>query len=166
MLPLARVPPSQIQHLQISSLIHEGTWNSSLLLVLFESDSVRSILSIPIPITSQEDKPVWFFSANGQYSTSSGYALSLRSRPTKDPTCVVAPMDPSVWRVVWSLRIQPKLRFFLWRLCHRILPTIDDLNRRGIELPSLCPVCLRQDETLEHLLFNCTVTRLFLQQRP
>ncbi|CAN1164107.1 hypothetical protein LINPERHAP2_LOCUS25392 [Linum perenne] len=59
----------------------------------------------------------------------------MRYKPIKDPTCVVAPMDPTALRAVWSLRIQPKLRFFFWRLCRRILPTIEGLNRRGMELP-------------------------------
>ncbi|CAN1146926.1 hypothetical protein LINPERHAP2_LOCUS15565 [Linum perenne] len=160
-LPVARVPSSQIRHLQISSLIRNGTWNKPLLMDLFDVDSVQAIESITLPITLQEDKLVWFLLANGQYSTSSRYSFAMGLKPTKDPTSVVAPMHPTVWRAVWSLRVQPKLRFFLWRLCHRILPTIDGLNRRGMELPALCPVCMRQDETLEHLLFICTVTRRF-----
>ncbi|CAN1315043.1 Transposon TX1 uncharacterized 149 kDa protein [Linum perenne] len=160
-LPVPRLSSSQIAHIQISALICDGSWNLSLLRDLFEASSVQAISSIPIPVTPQGDKDVWFFSPTGQYSTSSGYALALRSKPIKDQTFVVSPMDPSAWRAVWSLRIQPKLRFFLWRLCHRIIPTIEALNRRGMELHPLCPVCLRQPETLEHLMFKCTATRRF-----
>ncbi|CAN1164106.1 Uncharacterized mitochondrial protein AtMg00310 [Linum perenne] len=42
MLPVARVPLTQIHHLQISSLIREAMWNSTLLHDLFEVHSMRA----------------------------------------------------------------------------------------------------------------------------
>ncbi|CAN1184982.1 hypothetical protein LINPERHAP2_LOCUS37275 [Linum perenne] len=68
-------------------------------------------------------------------------------------------MDLALRISVWSLRIEPKLLFFLWRLCHRILPTIEGLNSRGMKLSTLCPICLRQLKTIKHILFTCTVAR-------
>ncbi|CAN1146274.1 hypothetical protein LINPERHAP2_LOCUS15157, partial [Linum perenne] len=110
------------------------------------------------------DHPIWFYSASGEYSTSSGYSLALRLRPPKKkPPSLATPSCPFLWRSVWDLNIQPKLRFFLWRLCHRILPTIEGLNSRGMSLPTTCPCCLRGPETLEHLLFHCVIARRFLR---
>ncbi|CAN1132998.1 hypothetical protein LINPERHAP2_LOCUS7388, partial [Linum perenne] len=110
-----------------------------------------------------QDHPLWYFSANGQYTTSSGYAQALHTRPKKKtPMSLALPTNPFLWRSVWDLRIQPKLRFFLWRICHRILLALEGLNSRGVTLLLQCPCCLLETESLEHLLFDCIVAwRLF-----
>ncbi|CAN1134541.1 hypothetical protein LINPERHAP2_LOCUS8325, partial [Linum perenne] len=106
------------------------------------------------------DLPLWYYSANGQYTTSSGYSQALRRRPKKKtPPSLALPTDPVLWRSIWDLRIQPKLRFFLWRISHRILPILEGLNSRGVSLPMQCPCCLLETETIEHLLFKCIVAR-------
>ncbi|CAN1798136.1 Uncharacterized mitochondrial protein AtMg00310 [Linum perenne] len=51
MIPVPRVPVAQIQHVQISSLLQNGTWNMALLRDLCDDESVQDIESIPIPVT-------------------------------------------------------------------------------------------------------------------
>ncbi|CAN0917711.1 hypothetical protein LINGRAHAP2_LOCUS30470 [Linum grandiflorum] len=49
--------------------------------------------------------------------------------------------DEQLWARIWNLQIHPKLRFFLWKVVHGILPTFDALQSRQLEIASLCPVC-------------------------
>ncbi|CAN1766691.1 hypothetical protein LINPERHAP1_LOCUS10027, partial [Linum perenne] len=142
--PMPRVPVLNLRDVHVSSLILHQAWDRSRLRELFDPPSVHAIESIPLPRTLHISKPIWFFSASGQYPTSSGYdfATRLKKKKKKKPLpSLASATDPALWRSVWSLRVQPKLRFFLWRLCHRILPTIEGLNSRkngaGSPLPSL-----------------------------
>ncbi|CAN1120988.1 Uncharacterized mitochondrial protein AtMg00310 [Linum perenne] len=98
--------------IQISSLCPNGEWDKRILSHLFDQESVRIILSIPLPRTPQSDHPIWFYSARGEYSTSSGYSLALRLRPPKKkPPSLAAPTCSALWGSVWDLHLQPKLRF-------------------------------------------------------
>ncbi|CAL1386568.1 unnamed protein product [Linum trigynum] len=52
----------------------------------------------------------------------------------------------------------PKLKFFLWRMLLRILPVREDLQRHGLDVPTLCPICdSGEGESLEHLFIRCPV---------
>ncbi|CAN1327976.1 hypothetical protein LINPERPRIM_LOCUS34304, partial [Linum perenne] len=158
--PNPRIPVLELRQIQISTLFRDGNWDRMRLRELFEADSIKAIESIPIPHAVHFDRPIWFFSPSGQYSTSSGYVFAYSFRKKKKtPPSLAAPTDAILWRSVWSLCIQPKLRFFLWRLCHRILPTIEGLNARDMDLDPLCPVCLQLPETVEHILFSCLVSK-------
>ncbi|CAN1141466.1 Uncharacterized mitochondrial protein AtMg00310 [Linum perenne] len=162
--PVLLRPGAQSHGILISSFISQGEWDVRRLSAFFDEESIRIILNIPLPRISQLDHPIWFFSSRGVYSTSSGYSLALRLRPVKKtPPSLTEPSCPALWGSIWDLQIQPKFRFFLWRLCHRILPTIEGLNSRGMSLPTTCPCCLRGPKTLEHFLFHCIVARRLMQ---
>ncbi|CAN0900718.1 hypothetical protein LINGRAHAP2_LOCUS21001 [Linum grandiflorum] len=79
--------------------------------------------------------------------------------PPRNPTLGPFIHDSRLWAKVWSLPLQPKLRFFLWKLIHDILPTSEALLHRGIEMDSLCPVCGMCPETISHLFFSCTIAQ-------
>ncbi|XP_060971023.1 uncharacterized protein LOC133037644 isoform X1 [Cannabis sativa] len=51
--------------------------------------------------------------------------------------------------------LAPKLKHFLWRACHDILPTSHNLFKRKALPSPCCCRCLCHDETLEHALFRC-----------
>jgi ribonuclease HI len=48
---------------------------------------------------------------------------------------------------------------FLWRACHNILPTKDNLLKRGIVQDSSCPLCYQATETVGHILWECPSSR-------
>ncbi|CAN1772524.1 Putative ribonuclease H protein At1g65750, partial [Linum perenne] len=144
----------------VSGFIRNGVWNGPLLRYWFTPESVSSIMSIPLPLSQVHDRIIWHFTPSGEYSSSSGFALGLSLNEDRS-ILSASPYDDEIWATVWSLKVQPKLRFFLWRLLHRALPTINALNTRDLRLPPLCPVCHLEDETVEHLLFGCFVSRRF-----
>lgn len=44
---------------------------------------------------------------------------------------------------------------FMWRACHNILPTRENLLRRKIITDSRCPICGIEVETANHILWSC-----------
>ncbi|CAN1290498.1 hypothetical protein LINPERPRIM_LOCUS20730 [Linum perenne] len=66
-----------------------------------------------------------------------------------------------MWLSTWELPVQPKLKFFLWRMLHIIIPTKDCLIDKNIEVHPSCAVCHLADESLEHLLFECPISMTF-----
>ncbi|CAN0825690.1 hypothetical protein LINGRAHAP2_LOCUS475, partial [Linum grandiflorum] len=97
---------------------------------------------------------IWHYSPNGIFSTSSAFCFAQR-RPLASHEASASPLVCSLWHSVWSLLVLPKLRFFLWRLLLRILPTREGLIKHHVDMDPICPVCLKAEEAVEHLLFTC-----------
>ena len=53
----------------------------------------------------------------------------------------------------------PKIRIFLWQLCHNALPKWDNLLHRGIYVDPVCPVCLSENEDIDHLFAGCHMVK-------
>ena len=69
------------------------------------------------------------------------------------------------WKKIYSLpltvTVETKLREFQYKILKDIVYTNDKLFRfKMIESP-LCTFCQEEDESLEHLLFHCTITKNF-----
>jgi len=58
---------------------------------------------------------------------------------------------------IWKLEIMPKIKIFLWQLCHNALPVRGTLLQRGINIDPSCPLCLSNIESIEHLFKDCLV---------
>ena len=46
----------------------------------------------------------------------------------------------------------------MWLVPHKKILTWDNIRKRGVQGPSRCLLCEAQEETMEHLLNNCTFT--------
>lgn len=66
------------------------------------------------------------------------------------------------WKFVWHLRVVPRIQHFIWRCLNNIVATNLNLYRRKKAISSVCPVCNKEDESLEHLFFQCKWTRSVL----
>jgi hypothetical protein len=60
-----------------------------------------------------------------------------------------------IWKRIWGMKVHNSLKNFLWRACHDILPTRDNLKRRGINLDLSCIFCNCEQETVLHILWSC-----------
>ncbi|CAN0905436.1 hypothetical protein LINGRAHAP2_LOCUS23667 [Linum grandiflorum] len=138
----------------------DGVWNSELLSTYFCPSSVTTILSIPLSQTWVPDRFVWSPSRTGEYTAASGYQFARMSLVSPHASkSGPAIHDSRLWAKIWSLPIQPKLRFFLWKIVHDILPTANTLLQRGVDIEPWCPVCCTSDDTTSHLFFSCIVSR-------
>jgi len=51
-----------------------------------------------------------------------------------------------------------KIKLFMWLVYHRKILTWDNIRKRGVLGPSRCPLCGKQEETMEYLLNYCYFT--------
>lgn len=66
-------------------------------------------------------------------------------------------MDGTNWnwnKFIWTPRLLPKIKLFLWRCAINNLPTGENLRKWGLQRNTLCSRC-GEEETLEHILFHC-----------
>lgn len=61
----------------------------------------------------------------------------------------------------WKFKIPPKVKFFLWKLEHKVLPTKEFLAGRlhNFNLSPLCSWCSIYEESLQHLFMDCDVAK-------
>ena len=61
--------------------------------------------------------------------------------------------------MIWSTKISPKVKLFLWRILSAALPVADQILRRGMSINPRCQICGEEGESINHVLFNCSVAR-------
>ncbi|KAE8804669.1 Alanyl-tRNA synthetase [Hordeum vulgare] len=66
-----------------------------------------------------------------------------------------------LWKMLWSLKVVPKVRVFWWRVMRGILPDEATLKYQHIRDTSLCKLCQLAEEDLEHALMHCSHARRF-----
>ncbi|XP_009798242.1 uncharacterized protein [Nicotiana sylvestris] len=76
---------------------------------------------------------------------------------------------PQNQKVHWkSLILQPHIyprhKFNLWPAVQDRLPTVERLQKIGIQVPQACVFCGLADEYFEHLFFGCYYTKNILQR--
>jgi hypothetical protein len=98
-----------------------------------------------IIFSDEEDSMIWQFSSNGVYSSQSLYKI-INNRGVL-PVFVPA---------VWSLKIPPRVHFFLWLLSKNKNLTRDNLQKR-MEVPNKTCLFCEELETSNHLFFLCVV---------
>jgi hypothetical protein len=60
--------------------------------------------------------------------------------------------NSDIWKVIWNLKVPKSEKHFIWRTCHDILPTQDNLMRRKIVRDPLCPICGLEVETESYFI--------------
>jgi hypothetical protein len=60
-----------------------------------------------------------------------------------------------VWKIIWKLKVPAKVKIFIWRSLHGIIPVKCVLANRHIGTSGECPICHQGAEDIRHLLFTC-----------
>ena len=61
----------------------------------------------------------------------------------------------SVWRKIWKLHIPNKIKVFVWRALHDILPTHENLVHQRIVEDGTCELYQEANESILHVLWDC-----------
>jgi hypothetical protein len=96
------------------------------------------------------DRHIWKFNASGDYSSSSAYKVLL-----------LGAVDFGPAERIWKSWAPGKCKFFLWLVEHNRCWTADRLALRGLDHPICCPLCDQADETINHLLVECSFAKQF-----
>ena len=91
---------------------------------------------------------LWKASKDGSFSVSSFFSSITRSNMR----------NPMV--SIWKLKAPTRVVVFGWRVLRKIILTMENLRRRGKVVVNGCPMCLSEEETMDHLLLNCKVAQM------
>ena len=100
---------------------------------------------------SGRDILAWYPSPKGKFTVAQGYAILDRN--------LHGLAEVHWWKKVWSSYSWPKCNFFLWLLAQRKCLTWENLRKRGFQGPSICVLCLHNEECISHLFFLCPFSR-------
>jgi hypothetical protein len=91
----------------------------------------------------QKDLIVWKWTPEGSYATASAYNMQFQGS--------YAPFRVGK---LWTMKVEPKVKFFGWTAMHQKIMTADNLAARGMQHNNACPLCqqaLRMPTSLDQL---------------
>ncbi|KAG7595232.1 hypothetical protein ISN45_Aa01g039400 [Arabidopsis thaliana x Arabidopsis arenosa] len=147
--------------LKVEDLIdhHARNWNREVLDDLFYPIDVELIVKRK-PVVCMDDFWCWLHTKSGEYSVKTGYWLAFQIN--KPELIRVAQLQPStnvLLDLIWASNTSPKIKIFLWRALSAALPVVDQILRRGMRVESICQTCGEEGESINHVLFTCSVAR-------
>ena len=98
---------------------------------------------------SLEDEVVWVEEKNEHFSIKSMFKILESASSCYFPA-----------NIVWQPKIQPRICFFAWEATWGKASTLDRIQKRGTSLANRCFPCQIMEETIDHLLLHCGVTRV------
>jgi len=125
-------------------------WKAPLIHSLFDAHTAQLILNTPLQPLVTEDKMIWKGERSGNYSVKCAYRI-----------CVSEIVDNSHmhvngrWNLIWKLKVPPKIKNSLWRVCRGCFPTRARLSSRGVFCPLDCVQCNNNYEDSIHVLIEC-----------
>lgn len=129
----------------VSNLINHATghWDVNMVMEIFWSDDVESILSIPLTTVHTRDVRIWHFTKHGHFSVRSAYYLARKMKTTTATNTggQSSSLVSENWEWIWKLNIPNKIKIFFWRALKNSLPVCTLLQRRGVDIINVCPVC-------------------------
>jgi len=129
---------------KVSDFINNFQWNIPWFLELSFPNLRSLIQQVIIPADNRMDKIIWNHSPSGDLNLKDAYTFKSNHSPV------------SHWaQSIWHRNIPPSKSLVAWRLMHDKMPTNENLIRRGCCLPSICNLCLNNQETSFHIFFDC-----------
>lgn len=116
---------------------------------------MRAIQQISLSSTNQSDNQIWRGTANGLFWVRSAYYLAKEMEDRAKAESSKGRHCSEVWKRLWKLKVPNAEKNFIWRACHNILPTKDNLMRRKVVKDPKCPICELEIETTFHILWEC-----------
>ncbi|GAV87817.1 zf-RVT domain-containing protein, partial [Cephalotus follicularis] len=126
-----------------------GWWNQGLINQCYEEDVARTILSIPLSHRFCEDKLIWSKQTCREYTVKAGYHLAYVIVHRNGGE------NSTVWKWLWSLKLQHKIKLLAWKCCRGILPVKECLADKIPQIDRRCSICQEEGESITHALLKC-----------
>ncbi|XP_060970191.1 uncharacterized protein LOC133037264 [Cannabis sativa] len=141
--------------LQVADLITQNRqWDLTTISANFGQADIDIILSIPLTIYPSDDILIWNGTNSGNYMVKSGYYFASSLAELNDAGSTFS--SENWWTKFWKLKLPSKLRIFVSKVYHNVLPVAAELNRKHIAESPYCPLCKMQKESINHALFLCS----------
>ncbi|XP_074302863.1 uncharacterized protein LOC141636938 [Silene latifolia] len=70
----------------------------------------------------------------------------------------------ALWRLIWKLKVPPKLIHFTWRMCVNILAVKKSLYSKHCCPSPRCSFCAEEEEDIDHAIFYCEWARKWWEE--
>ncbi|XP_048598122.1 uncharacterized protein LOC125578991 [Brassica napus] len=155
--PATPCGPSFNPNLRVSDLIDPTShaWNLTRLQSIIAKEDVPLIMSLRIPRTQRLDSYCWAPTKSGAYTVQSGYVLATELDSAHALPSVSEPSTTCLKAKVWTLKTSRKIKHFIWSALSDSVPVCSRLSDRHCSIDRYCPRCGADDESVNHLLFEC-----------
>jgi len=128
---------------KVANLINVSVkgWNYALIDNSFSAYVANIIKNISLCRSLPPDKIIWNGTLNGVFSVKSAYHIALDLLRRKNGECSSSSGSSEFWKKIWAVKAPNALKKFLWRACQNVLPTKQNLLRKGVVDNDLCPCC-------------------------
>ncbi|CAN1126735.1 Putative ribonuclease H protein At1g65750, partial [Linum perenne] len=148
---LVQTPPGQEEAVIADFCDQSGAWDVDSLARMLPANVLRSVVGMTPPCPDlEDDAPVWGLEPHGSYSVKSGYLLAKEMGEG---------VHNAIWKRVWSWKGPQRVRQFLWVAIHKRLMTNVERRRRHITNNAECGLCVNEEESMDHILRGCTLSR-------
>lgn len=130
--------------------IDRRAWDVDVISDIFDERDRLCILNTRIEAGSSEDHIYWRMESSGVYSVRSAYKLLQFQKNRWN-----IQDSASLWKKVWKIKAPPKALNLIWRALSYCLPTNVQLKQKHVQVQATCPVCLREEESIVHVLVQC-----------
>jgi hypothetical protein len=135
------------------------SWKQNVLHFLFDPITTSKILKITI--RPHSDSLLWTPSTTSVFSTKSAHHLISFFSPSTP-----SPLPKACWKALWKLKLNHRLKLFLWKMVWNIIPTKFRISQY---IPSSlsntsCSICSHPTDSLSHLFFTCPIACVIWRQ--
>ena len=152
------VRPIQKPNMLVHELIdrHSKSWNVELLKNFTAPEDISLITSIRIIKSFKVDSFCCVHTKSGIYSVKAGYDEKCRLDNEQPAEACTEPSTTSLTQQVWKVKTVPKIKHFMWQLAlSNCVPVCSRLADRHCHPVRTCPRCGHDEETVNHMLFEC-----------
>ncbi|CAA7016992.1 unnamed protein product [Microthlaspi erraticum] len=109
-----------------------------------------------------QDKKIWAYTSNAEYTVKSGYWVATHL--VSDNERINPPAGSlEVKKKIWRIKVEPKIQHFLWKAIAGALPSSERLCSKSVDIDPVCQCCNQEEETINHLLFQCQYAKAVWQ---
>jgi hypothetical protein len=102
---------------------------------------------------------LWRGTQNGEFTVRSAYHLGREIQDQAGGQCSNMVKGAEVWKTIWGLEVPNTVKIFLWKACHDLLPTKENLFHKRIVEDKSCPCCTPEAESTFHAIWSCGAAR-------
>ncbi|KAF4352138.1 hypothetical protein F8388_012262 [Cannabis sativa] len=129
-------------------------WDEDVLSDVLTTRDQELVWKIPLSTDVESDGWFWRKESSELFTVRSAYAILQQQK-----TSMEQPNFSGAWTKLWQLKLPPKVKDFLWRVCTNSLPTRFQLTTKHVPINSDCPMCSAAPETSLHVLVCCHFTQ-------
>ena len=110
---------------------HTKKWDTELIPQIFPPKEAELIQAIPLSKISYDDVRIWEHEKSGSFTVKSCYHMLQSNSETHHQvrTEEAIKVECQMWKKIWAANIPSKIRVFIWRVCHGIIPVFTKLHQ-------------------------------------